>query len=63
MNANRLTEGNLKELDEKIQIEKYNIDIPWMKQAEQFVWSVFERIREKHAFCYLCRNVVQTTSK
>jgi len=35
-------------------LEKYNVDIPWMKNAEQFVWSEFERIKEKHAFCYLC---------
>ncbi|MEM9001209.1 MAG: hypothetical protein AAGB24_13175 [Bacteroidota bacterium] len=35
-------------------LEKHNIAIPWMKDAEQFVWSEFERIREKHVFCYLC---------
>ena len=35
-------------------LEKYNIDIPWKQKAEQFVWSEFERIKEKHAFCYLC---------
>ena len=35
-------------------LEKYNVDIPWMNNAEQFVWSEFERIKEKHAFCYLC---------
>jgi len=35
-------------------LEKYKVDIPWMKNAEQFVWSEFERIKEKHAFCYLC---------
>lgn len=35
-------------------LEKYKIDIPWMQKAEQFVWSEFERIKEKHAFCYLC---------
>ena len=35
-------------------LEKYNIDIPWMKKAEKFVWSEFERIQDKHAFCYLC---------
>jgi hypothetical protein len=35
-------------------LEKYKIDIPWMKKAEQFVWSEFERIKEKHVFCYLC---------
>lgn len=35
-------------------LEKYEIDIPWMKKAEQFVWSEFERIQDKHAFCYLC---------
>ena len=35
-------------------LEKYNLDIPWMKNAEQFVWSEFERIKEKHVFCYLC---------
>ena len=26
MSANRLTEGNLKELDEKISLEKFNIE-------------------------------------
>jgi hypothetical protein len=35
-------------------LEKYKIDIPWKQKAEQFVWSEFERIQEKHAFCYLC---------
>ena len=35
-------------------LEKYKIDIPWMKKAEKFVWSEFERIQDKHAFCYLC---------
>ena len=35
-------------------LEKYDIDIPWMKKAEEFVWSEFERIQSKHAFCYLC---------
>ena len=35
-------------------LEKYEIDIPWMINAEQFVWSEFERIKEKHVFCYLC---------
>ncbi|MEP1489336.1 MAG: hypothetical protein ABJK28_13015 [Algibacter sp.] len=33
---------------------KYEIDIPWMKKAEQFVWSEFERIKDKHVFCCLC---------
>ena len=35
-------------------LEKYSISIPWMKKAEAFVWSEFERIQDKHAFCYLC---------
>jgi len=35
-------------------LEKYKIDIPWMKKAEHFVWSEFERIKDKHIFCYLC---------
>lgn len=35
-------------------LEKYEIDIPWMKKAEQFVWDEFERIQDKHAFCSLC---------
>lgn len=35
-------------------LEKYKIDIPWMKNAEQFVWSEFDRIKDKHVFCYLC---------
>ena len=35
-------------------LEKYDIDILWMKKAEEFVWSEFERIQDKHVFCYLC---------
>ena len=35
-------------------LEKYKINIPWMQKAEEFVWSEFERIKDKHAFCYLC---------
>jgi hypothetical protein len=35
-------------------LEEYKINIPWMKKAEQFVWSEFERIKDKHIFCYLC---------
>lgn len=35
-------------------LEKYNIAIPWMEKAETFVWSEFERIQNKHLFCYLC---------
>ena len=35
-------------------LEKYKIDISWMQKAEEFVWSEFERIQDKHAFCYLC---------
>ena len=35
-------------------LEKYKVDIPWMRKAEQFVWSEFERIKVKHVFCYLC---------
>ncbi|BAO77296.1 hypothetical protein [Winogradskyella sp. PG-2] len=35
-------------------LEKYNVDIPWMTNAEQFVWNEFDRIKEKHVFCYLC---------
>lgn len=35
-------------------LEKYKIDIPWMEKAEQFVWDEFERVIERHAFCYLC---------
>ncbi|MFK7933289.1 MAG: hypothetical protein AB8G22_07255 [Saprospiraceae bacterium] len=35
-------------------LEKYDIDIPWMKNAEKFVWKEFERLKGKHAFCYLC---------
>ncbi|WP_299550683.1 hypothetical protein [Seonamhaeicola sp.] len=35
-------------------LEKHGVDIPWMKKAEQFVWKEFERIKEKHIFCYLC---------
>ena len=35
-------------------LEKYNIEIPWMQKAEQFVWQEIERIKEKHVFCHLC---------
>ena len=35
-------------------LEKYNIDIPWMKKAEEFVWNEIERIKERHVFCHLC---------
>ncbi|WP_394751022.1 hypothetical protein [Spongiimicrobium salis] len=35
-------------------LEKYQIEIPWMEKAEQFVWEEIERIKEKHVFCYLC---------
>ncbi|MDJ0646386.1 MAG: hypothetical protein QNJ57_10430 [Flavobacteriaceae bacterium] len=35
-------------------LEKYHINIPWIQKAEEFVWSEFERIKDKHAFCYLC---------
>lgn len=35
-------------------LEKHQIDIPWMEKAEEFVWSEFERIQDKHVFCYLC---------
>lgn len=35
-------------------LEKYKINIPWMQKAEEFVWSEFERIKDKHVFCYLC---------
>jgi len=35
-------------------LEKYHIDIPWIKAAEEFVWSEFERIHNKHVFCFLC---------
>lgn len=35
-------------------LEKNGIDIPWMKKAEDFVWSEFERIGNRHVFCYLC---------
>jgi hypothetical protein len=35
-------------------LEKYKIVIPWMKKAEQIVLSEFERIKDKHVFCYLC---------
>lgn len=35
-------------------LEKYQIDIPWMEKAEEFVWSELERIQNKHVFCFLC---------
>jgi len=35
-------------------LEKYKIDVPWMKKAEEFIWQEIERIKEKHVFCHLC---------
>ena len=35
-------------------LEKYNVQRTWMEKAESFVWSEFERILDKHVFCYLC---------
>ncbi len=35
-------------------LEKHKVDIPWMRKAEAFVWSEFERIQDTHVFCYLC---------
>ena len=35
-------------------LEQYKIEIPWMEKAEKFVWNEFERIKDKHIFCYLC---------
>ncbi len=35
-------------------LEKYKIDIPWMQNAETFVWDEIERIGERHVFCHLC---------
>ncbi|WP_282122526.1 hypothetical protein [Algibacter mikhailovii] len=35
-------------------LEKYKMDLPWMIKAEQFVWGEFDRIKDKHVFCYLC---------
>jgi hypothetical protein len=35
-------------------LEKYKIEIPWMKKAEEFVWQEIERIKDKHVFCYFC---------
>lgn len=35
-------------------LEKYGAEIVWMEKAEDFVWSEFERIQDKHIFCYLC---------
>ncbi len=35
-------------------LEKYKVDVPWMRKAEPFIWSEFERIKNKHIFCYLC---------
>ena len=35
-------------------LEKYKVDVPWMKKAETFVWAEIDRIQEKHAFCHLC---------
>ena len=35
-------------------LEKHQIDIPWMKRAEAFIWEEIERIHKKHVFCHLC---------
>jgi hypothetical protein len=35
-------------------LEKHGANIPWMKKAEEFVWSEIDRIGKKHSFCYLC---------
>ncbi|MGD1980270.1 MAG: hypothetical protein PVK01_00705 [Flavobacteriaceae bacterium] len=35
-------------------LEKYKVNHPWMVNAEEFVWSEFERIQDRHSFCYLC---------
>ncbi|AXG72048.1 hypothetical protein KORDIASMS9_04310 [Kordia sp. SMS9] len=35
-------------------LEKYKISIPWMQDAEEFVWNEIARIQEKHVFCHLC---------
>ncbi len=35
-------------------LEKHGIEIPWMQKAERYVWSEFERIGKRHAFCSLC---------
>lgn len=35
-------------------LEKYKINIPWMRKAEEFVWQEIGRIKEKHVFCHLC---------
>ncbi len=34
-------------------LKKYNIRIPWMERAEEFVWPEIERIQEKHVFYHL----------
>ena len=35
-------------------LERFEINVPWMKKAEEFVWDEFERIQDRHVFCYLC---------
>ena len=35
-------------------LEKYKIDIPWMRKAEEFVWEEIHRIKNRHVFCHLC---------
>ena len=35
-------------------LEKYNIESPWKKKAEEFIWQDIERIQERHVFCHLC---------
>ena len=35
-------------------LEKYNVNIPWIENAEAFVWQDLERLGKKHVFCNLC---------
>ena len=35
-------------------LNKYRIDLPWMKKAENFVWKEMDRLQEKHLFCHIC---------
>ncbi len=35
-------------------LEKYKLEIPWMRKADKYVWSEIERIGKRHVFCYVC---------
>lgn len=35
-------------------LEKHQLRIPWMHDAESYVWGEMDRIGKKHAFCCFC---------